>query len=165
MKQFAANGWLSWRWFSTWLLVGLLSAGLAAATGAVQEEAPPANQGKARSEFRGRLPMFYSRVVTSEQREQIYAIQRKYQKQIDELTAQLRALQAQRDEEIHAVLTPEQQKQIAAWMEELRQRREAARAAGDSQTDADSEEESAEEPQAPPPARTTTRRPRGNQNP
>lgn len=102
------------------------------------EEAAPA---KERTPVRNRLPMFYSRVVTAEQREQIYAIQNKYQKQIDELTAQLHAVESQRDEEIRAVLTPEQQKQIDAWMAELQQKRAAARskagATQDERTDAD----------------------------
>lgn len=117
---------------------------------------PPAQTQRATP--RNRLPMFYSRVVTAEQREQIYAIQQKFQKQIDELTEQLRAVQAQRDEEIRAVLTPEQQKQIDTWMEELQQKRAAARAKSksDSSDAQDASDEVDQEPTPPPmPSRST----------
>ncbi|GIW93835.1 MAG: hypothetical protein KatS3mg110_1876 [Pirellulaceae bacterium] len=151
-------------WKLSALGAGILAATVAAAgvipALAVQEESRPATETKQRTEFRGRLPMFYSRVVTPEQREQIYAIQRKYQKQIDELTAQLRAVQAQRDEEIHAVLTPEQQKQIATWMEELQKRRAAARAKAADQGSDVTDEPMEEEPPA-----DTAGRARGGQNP
>lgn len=63
---------------------------------------------------RGRhvLPKHYAKVVTEAQREKIYAIQDQYDPKIDALAAQLKALKAQRDEKIKAVLTPEQQKQV-----------------------------------------------------
>jgi Spy/CpxP family protein refolding chaperone len=63
---------------------------------------------------RGRhvLPKYYAKVITEAQRAKIYAIQDQYDPKIDALAAQLKALKAQRDEKVKAVLTPEQQKQV-----------------------------------------------------
>jgi Spy/CpxP family protein refolding chaperone len=63
---------------------------------------------------RGRhvVPKYYGKIVTEEQREKIYKIQDAYDPKIDALTAQLKALKAERDEKIRGVLTPEQQKQV-----------------------------------------------------
>lgn len=72
---------------------------------------------------RGRLPTYFARVVTAQQREQIYDLQAQYQEQLDELLEQVRKLEAQRDMEVFQVLTPEQQQQVNAWNEEARQRR------------------------------------------
>jgi hypothetical protein len=61
---------------------------------------------------RGRLPAHYAKVVTDEQREKIYGIQAEYAPKITALETQLKALKAERDEKIKAVLTPQQQKQV-----------------------------------------------------
>ena len=61
---------------------------------------------------RGRLPAFYGQVVDESQREKIYSIQKEYRPKIDDLKAQLALLLKQRNEEIAAVLTPEQQKKL-----------------------------------------------------
>lgn len=75
-------------------------------------ETPVPEAAKSKKEFRGRLPMYYSRVVDNEQREKIYAIQREYAPKIDALQAQLEALTADRDEKVEAVLTPEQRNTV-----------------------------------------------------
>jgi hypothetical protein len=59
-----------------------------------------------------RLPPHYAKVVKPEQREQIYKIQEKYQPKLEALKAQLESIIQQRDSEITAVLTPEQQQKI-----------------------------------------------------
>ena len=63
---------------------------------------------------RGRhvLPRHYATVVTEAQRAKIYAIQDEYDPKIAALAAKLKALKAQRDEKIKAVLTPQQQKEV-----------------------------------------------------
>jgi hypothetical protein len=82
---------------------------------------------KDRSKPRGRLPLYFSRVVTPEQRDKIYSIQAGYDKQIEDLLAQLRQLEEQRDKEVFEVLTPDQQKQVTALLDEARKRREAGK--------------------------------------
>jgi hypothetical protein len=59
-----------------------------------------------------RLPHHYAKVVKPEQREQIYKIQEKYQPKLEDLEAQIKGIKKQRDEEISAVLTPEQRKKV-----------------------------------------------------
>ena len=65
-----------------------------------------------RKEVKGRLPAHYSKIVDDAQRDRIYRIQAKYSARIEALQAQLDTLQAERDAEIRAVLTPEQQQQL-----------------------------------------------------
>lgn len=89
---------------------------------AAKSKAPAAR--KARKPPRGRLPAFFKDVVDNKQRDQIYAIEREYQPQIDALKAQLATLTKEREEKIAAVLTPEQQKKL----EQLRQEAKAKRA-------------------------------------
>jgi hypothetical protein len=61
---------------------------------------------------KGRLPAHYAKLVDEAQRQRIYAIQAFYAPQIDDLKQQLDALLARRDAEVHAVLTPAQQRQL-----------------------------------------------------
>ena len=68
---------------------------------------------KERAKVKGRLPAYYGKVVSEEQRERIYAIQLKYDSQIETLTEQLETLRKQRDSEVEAVLTAEQKTQVA----------------------------------------------------
>lgn len=79
------------------------------------EPAPPAAtqpERKPRAKPRGRLPFYYTKVVDKQQREQIYAIQAKHADAIAKIRAELAKVVAERDAEIRAVLTPEQQQQI-----------------------------------------------------
>lgn len=82
---------------------------------------------------RGRLPNYYAKVVTPEQREKIYAIQQQYAPKIAALQKQLQELLAQRAKEIEAVLTPEQLKQVqeAAAAAKKRPKTEAAPSDGE----------------------------------
>jgi hypothetical protein len=76
---------------------------------------------------RGRLPMYYAKVVNQQQREQIYDLQANFDQQIADLMAQVHALEMQRDEEIAGVLTPDQQAQVAEMVDNARKRRAAQR--------------------------------------
>ncbi|MGY8768149.1 MAG: hypothetical protein ACKVH8_06940 [Pirellulales bacterium] len=60
---------------------------------------------KKRAQARGRLPNFYSKIVTEEQRTKIYGIQKEYAKQLADLQSQLAKLKAERDGEVKAVLS------------------------------------------------------------
>jgi hypothetical protein len=61
-----------------------------------------------------RLPSYYADVVSEEQRKQIYDIQAKYAKQLQDLNEQLLALVKKQNDEIEAVLTAEQREKVAA---------------------------------------------------
>jgi Spy/CpxP family protein refolding chaperone len=104
------------------------SAQTPAQQSATQPSAPAPTRTTDSSEetFRPRLPMYYGKVVTEEQRQKIYDIQRKYFPQIRALQKQLDALIAKRDAEIEAVLTPQQKAEI----ERLRKEAAARRAGG-----------------------------------
>jgi hypothetical protein len=89
-----------------------------------QPDAPKAQRAPAR----GRLPNYYRQVVTPDQREKVYAIQGTYVEQIAALEKQIADLEAKRDAEIEALLTPEQKEKVKSLAEEARKRREAAAA-------------------------------------
>jgi len=69
--------------------------------------------------------MYYSRVVTTEQRDEIYEIQAKFDKQIAELMEQVHTLQKQRDDEVRGVLTADQQQQVDGMVAEARKQQQA----------------------------------------
>jgi hypothetical protein len=60
---------------------------------------------------KGRLPPYYSSIVTEQQRAAIYLIQAKYGQQLMALQQQIEGLEKQRDQDIENVLSP-QQKQL-----------------------------------------------------
>jgi hypothetical protein len=74
---------------------------------------------------RGRLPPYFARVATPEQRAALDQIQARYATRIDKLRAELEALVAQRDAELRAALGPEQRKQLDELELAARSRREA----------------------------------------
>ena len=61
---------------------------------------------------KGRLPAYYTDVVSEEQKEKIYGIQEKYAKQLKDLNEQLLALTKKQNDEIESILTAEQKEQI-----------------------------------------------------
>ena len=86
-------------------------------------EQPVAAAAKERAKPRGRLPAHFADVVTAEQREEVYAIQGKFNDQIAELEAQIASLRTQRDMEVENVLTPEQKERVAQLREDAKKRR------------------------------------------
>lgn len=72
--------------------------------------------------FRGRLPAYYAKVVTPEQRAEIYAVQKRHAEKIDALKAQLKAAIQQRDAEVEAVLSDEQKQKLADMIAEAKQK-------------------------------------------
>jgi len=87
----------------------------------------PADARAARRNARGRLPAYYTRVVSGDQREQIYKIQQNYEPKIQELLAQVRQLREKRDKEIDGVLTPEQLERVNQLRAEARERQQRRR--------------------------------------
>jgi Spy/CpxP family protein refolding chaperone len=88
----------------------------------------------------GRLPQYYSAVVTEEQRQKIYAIQAEFGPKLTQIRAQLTKLQKEQEEKIEALLTPEQ----AAKLAKLK----AAATEGRKTSTAKSEEGKTEKPEA-----------------
>ncbi|MDA7977141.1 MAG: hypothetical protein MPJ50_00045 [Pirellulales bacterium] len=70
-----------------------------------------------------RLPNYFARVVSEDQRKEIYAIQDKHSATIDKLQKQLDEATAARDKEIDAVLSPEQLARVKKYQEEAKARR------------------------------------------
>ena len=97
------------------LVLGAVGAavGVGEAQDAPAAKAKDAKQTKKRAKPRGRLPAYYGKVVDNKQREQIYAIQKSHAAEIAKLQAQLKDLLAKRDAEVVAVLTTEQQAEVA----------------------------------------------------
>jgi hypothetical protein len=92
-------------------------------------ETPAPEAAREKKKIRVRLPNYYGRVVDSEQREKIYAIQREYAPKIEALEAQLAALEAERDERVEGVLTAEQLAKVKELRAEAKAKRARARAA------------------------------------
>ncbi len=102
----------------SWALL-IASAGLAVL-------GPTAGQEPKDPNFRGRLPAYYGELVTEAQRQQIYAVQEKYEKQISALEDQLEALKKKRETEIKAVLSEEQRAKLKRKQEEVATSRKKA---------------------------------------
>jgi len=85
----------------------------------------------AKEKPKGRLPAYYKDVVTDEQQEKIYAIQAKYEKQLDDLQAQLDAVKAKQMAEIETLLSAEQKDKIAKAKEEADAKKKSSKKDGD----------------------------------
>lgn len=94
---------------------------------AQDDQKQPVAEKKERAKPRGRLPAYFSSVVTPEQREKIYAIQARYAEELDNLQQQLDMLVVQRDKEVEDVLTPEQKAKVMQMRDDARDRRAASK--------------------------------------
>jgi hypothetical protein len=74
-------------------------------------------------EFKGRLPAYYSVIVTEGQRREIYKIQERYAARIEALESQLKALKLERDAEMDGVLTASQRERLKKVREEATAKR------------------------------------------
>jgi hypothetical protein len=90
----------------------------AAAAAPAKPEAPAAMR-----KFRGRLPAYFSSVVSSEQRQKIYDIQATYFDKISALELQIADLRAKQDQEVNAVLSADQAAQVQKLRDEASTRR------------------------------------------
>lgn len=89
--------------------------------------ATPAH-GQEAAKAKGRLPPYYSDIVTPAQRERIYAIQALFGRQREHLEMQLAALKERERMEVEAVLTPPQKALLARTQEAAAAKREKAAA-------------------------------------
>jgi len=104
------------------LLMALVLTSLAIAQD--REGRPGTTDQKQAKPIRGRLPAYFSQLVTIEQREEIYSIQARFSEPIAELTKQLKETTDRRDREVMEVLSVEQQQKLNALKEAARKRRE-----------------------------------------
>jgi Spy/CpxP family protein refolding chaperone len=89
-------------------------------------EAAPSDRVQPR--IRRRLPPFFGQLALMDsQKQAVYALQEKYQQELDELMERLAALRQERDEQLLTVLNPEQQSMLLAKQEERRARARTAR--------------------------------------
>jgi hypothetical protein len=72
---------------------------------------------------KGRLPPYYSSIVTDQQRDAIYAIQAKYAQQLAALQGQIEALEKQREQDIENVLSPQQKLLLTKALEDAAAKR------------------------------------------
>lgn len=70
-----------------------------------------------------RLPLYYARVVSSEQRERIYEIQAEYAEEIQAIENELKKKMSERDQAVQAVLSVEQLDEVKRWISEAKKRR------------------------------------------
>ncbi|HUG18041.1 MAG TPA: hypothetical protein VMM56_03640 [Planctomycetaceae bacterium] len=103
--------------------IGLNSPSLAAQQATQAEEA---RQEKTRKPPRGRVPAGLGKIGVSEkQKEEIYAIQSRYQAEVQDLLEQLEELKSQEAEEIHNVLTDDQKLALKKYRDEATAKRKA----------------------------------------
>lgn len=84
----------------------LLTSG--ACWGVQEEDRTDDTKTVAIKKFRPRLPAYFSAVVTTDQRKEIYDVQATYHEKLVALEEQIAKLKADRDKEVDAVLTAEQ---------------------------------------------------------
>lgn len=104
---------------------------------------------KARAKARGRLPAYYARVVSGDQRDKIYAIQQSYEAKIADLQAQLKALTDKRDAEVAAVLTADQKAKVDQLAADAKTKRAARSGKGDAEA-SDAADDDGDDSEAPP---------------
>lgn len=104
------------------LLGSLIAIGLITAVGLAQQRESE-DPKPAVSEFRGRLPAYFSALVNREQRAEIYALQKRYHERIGELQSEIRDLEMERDKAVDAVLDPEQLAEVQKKRAAAEQRR------------------------------------------
>ena len=110
----------------------------AAADGADGGKLTPTDEGERAGQdvYPRRLPAGYGAVgLSREQKEQVYAIQAKYDDRIQELLDEIAAIKNKQDGEIRGVLTPYQLNYLKAWEAKREAEREAARKSEEEQAE------------------------------
>ena len=120
-----------------WWLIPMLLLALVASSGRPTLGQRGAGGGdttaKKRKKARGRLPAYYAKVVTADQRKEIYSIQAKYNLEIGKLRQQLMKLIKDRNRDVEEVLSTDQLQKVKtmrAAAKAKRKKRRAPRGAG-----------------------------------
>jgi hypothetical protein len=107
---------------------GTLQPASTESTPATTPESTPAKTSKAKRHRGDHLPLYYKGLVTDDQKEQLYAIQDDYRPKLKALKDQLKALTAERDAKLDALLTTDQKAKVQAKREEAQAKRAEAQA-------------------------------------
>jgi hypothetical protein len=122
-----------------WSCLAILVAGCMLTWQATAQEKKPAK------DARGPLPAHYGKLgLSDEQKDGMYKVYDEYKSQIDELSAQIKKLQADRDSKLQEKLTPTQKSRL----QELRD--EAAKKAAATKAKIEAKEKEAKSPEATP---------------
>jgi cell division protein ZapA (FtsZ GTPase activity inhibitor) len=92
-------------------------------TPATTSETTPAKTTKAKRHRGDHLPLYYKGLVTDDQKEQLYSIQDDYRPKLKALKDQLKALTAERDAKLDALLTADQKAKVQAKRDEAQAKR------------------------------------------
>ena len=85
-------------------------------------------ESKEKQKAKGRLPAYYSDIVTEAQRQQIYTLQEAFNKKISVLQEQIDALEKERDTAIEALLDAQQKAKVKAAQAEAAAKKKKAAA-------------------------------------
>ena len=132
----SSTQWSAQRWYG--VTAAILLGAILCNTSANHAQTAPAKRGtpasskvpsKETKPARQRLPAYFAKVVTANQRQQIYVIQAGYRKQIERLQEQLSQLLRQRAQEVDLVLTRDQLQQVQTLRAAAATRRKHRRSA------------------------------------
>lgn len=128
-----------------WSCLAILVAGCMLTWQATAQEKKPAK------DPRGPLPAHYGKLgLSDEQKDGMYKVYDEYKSQIDELSAQIKKLQADRDAKLQEKLTPTQKTRLQELRDEAAKKAAATKAKIDAKgTDAKSTEAKPAEPKKP----------------
>jgi TolA-binding protein len=128
-----------------WSCLAILVAGCMLTWQATAQEKKPAK------DARGPLPAHYGKLgLSDEQKDGMYKVYDEYKSQIDELSAQIKKLQADRDAKLQEKLTPTQKTRLQELRDEAAKKAAATKAKTEAKgTEAKSPEAKPAEPKKP----------------
>jgi TolA-binding protein len=128
-----------------WSCLAILVAGCMLTWQATAQEKKPAK------DARGPLPAHYGKLgLSDEQKDGMYKVHDEYKSQIDELSAQIKKLQADRDAKLQEKLTPTQKTRLQELRDEAAKKAAATKAKTEAKgTEAKSPEAKPAEPKTP----------------
>ena len=128
-----------------WSCLAILVAGCMLTWQATAQEKKPAK------DARGPLPAHYGKLgLSDEQKDGMYKVYDEYKSQIDELSAQIKKLQADRDAKLQEKLTPTQKTRLQELRDEAAKKAAATKAKTEAKgTEAKSTEAKPAEPKKP----------------
>ena len=128
-----------------WTCLAILVAGCMLTWQATAQEKKPAK------DARGPLPAHYGKLgLSDEQKDGMYKVYDEYKSQIDELSAQIKKLQADRDAKLQEKLTPTQKTRLQELRDEAAKKAAATKAKTEAKgPDAKSTEAKPAEPKKP----------------
>jgi hypothetical protein len=108
------------------LAVSALLIPYAASIAAPKSDEKSASSGEETKAAGTRLPNYYARVISDEQRPKLTAVMQEFAPQIAEKRAELQALISKRDKSLEKILSPDQRQAVEKLRAEAASRRQAA---------------------------------------